>query len=425
MINLKSLEKLARPSNVPAAARCIVFDGQTAVAVANALESAPWWAGVPHAQSGVSRPVPVPMEAMKSHQLRSRHLLVDDAGLHNGAGLRTEWAADHACAGAAALLPGMPAGEPVAQCEIDLDVLDRVAIAAAVQDIRYYLKGVLLDFDAGALVGTDGARLHCHRGGVPVVEGAGQVTVPVDAVKWLLHSADEVAQVTVWCMANGRAQVLMRTSDAFVFAHGLEGRYPDWQRVVPAVDACGARFRVDASALSSAVESMGKLHKLDSNDKLGVVRLDVLASRVHAGGSQLFEVVDMKADARPEEAFPLYVGANLLQDAVDCVGEGARWALPRRVRHGSPGPLVVTDGNFSAVVMPYRPPQQTEKPEGQAAPEEPPADLSPEDAPEAEPCPAAVATLAAQLVGRAMVGPESPKKARQGRASRKAEPVEA
>lgn len=108
MINLKSLEKLARPSAVPAVARCILFDGQTAVTVANALETAPWWAGVPHAQAGVSRPVAVPMDSLKAHQLRSRHLLVDDAGLHNGAGLRTEWAADHECNGAAALLPAMP-----------------------------------------------------------------------------------------------------------------------------------------------------------------------------------------------------------------------------------------------------------------------------------------------------------------------------
>ncbi len=425
MINLKSLEKLARPSNVPAAARCIVFDGQTAVAVANALETAPWWAGVPYAQAGVSRPVPVPMEAMKSHQLRSRHLLVDDAGLHNGAGLRTEWAADHACAGAAALLPGMPAGEPVAQCEIDLDVLDRVAIAAAVQDIRYYLKGVLLDFDAGALVGTDGARLHCHRGGVPVVAGAGQVTVPVDAVKWLLHSADEVAQVTVWRMANGRAQVLLRTSDAFVFAHGLEGRYPEWQRVVPALGTCGARFRVDPSALAGAVESMGKLHRLESGGKRGVVALDVVAGRVHAGGGDSFHAVDVTADTGHGEAFALYVTADYLQDAADCVGVGARWAMPKPGKVGPAGPLLVVDGSFAAVVMPNRAPQEAEKPAAQAAPEEAPAaQAAPEEAPEPEPCPAAVDAVAAQLVARTVAGAVSPKKARQGRASRKAEPVE-
>nr|WP_296020865.1 hypothetical protein [uncultured Acidovorax sp.] len=423
MINLKSLEKLARPSNVPAAARCIVFDGQTAVAVANAIEAAPWWAGVPHAQAGVSRPVPVPMEALKAHQLRSRHLLVDDAGLHNGAGLRTEWPADHACAGAAALLPAMPAGEPVVQCEIDLDALDRVAIAAAVSDIRYYLQGVLLDFDAGALVGTDGARLHCHRGGVPVVAGAGQVIVPVDAVKWLLHSADEVAQVTVWRMDSGRGQVLLRTSDAFVFAHGLEGRYPEWQRVVPALDACGARFRADPSAFAAAVESMGKLHRLESGGRWGVVSLDVVAGRVHAGGGDSFHAVDMTADTAHGEAFPLYLTADYLQDAADCVGVGARWAMPKPGKAGPAGPLLVVDGSFTAVVMPHRPPQVADKPETQAAQVPPPAD--PEEAPKAEPCPAAVTAMAAQLEGRASAGAEAPQKARKGRASRKAEAVEA
>jgi len=170
---------------------------------------------------------------------------------------------------------------------------------------------------------------------------------------------------------------------------------------------------------------------------------------VHAGGSRLFQTVEMKADTGHGEAFPLYLTADYLKDAADCVGVGARWALPQLGKVGAAGPLLVTDGPFAAVVMPNRPPQQAEKPEdqaapavqpadqapgdtpkaeqpeGQAAPVEPPAYPAPEDAPEAEPCPAAVAAVAAQLVGRAMVGPEGLKKARKGRTSRKAEPVEA
>lgn len=414
MINLKSLQKLAQPSSVPAAARCIVFDGKTAVTVARAQGSARWWAGVPHVQEGLSRPLAVPVDSIKSHLLRSRHLMMDEAGLHNGAGMRTGWAADHPCVGAAALLPAMPAGAPVARCEIVLDVLDRVAIAAAVHDVRDYLQGVLLDFDNGVLVATDGLRLHCHGGGVPVVQGAGRVILPVEAVKWLLHSAGDVAEVTVWRAGNGSAQVLMRASDAFVFAHGLDGRYPDWQRVVPAMATRGARFRVDPVALASAVEAMGRLHKLEGKAKRGIVSLDLVAGQVRAGNSpDRCAVVEMTVDTGAGEPFAVSFTADLVQDVADCVGVGAQWGMPRRGEKGPDGPLLVLQGSFVAVVMPCR------------EPERPPVGDVAEEVAEAEPCPAAVAAVAAQLVSRVSAGAAVSAKRGKHKARRPVEPVEA
>lgn len=423
MINLKSLQRLAQPSTVPPVARCIVFDGQSAVSMARALEGAPWWAGVPCPQPGVSHPVPVPVDAIKSHLLRSRHLMVNNTCLHNGAGLRTDWPAKHACAEAAQLLPVAPEGEPVAQCQIVLDDLDRVAIAAARHDVRYFLCGVLLDFEHGALVATNGARLHCLRGGVPMAGRAGQVIVPVEAVKWLLHSRDDVADVSVWRDAKGGAQVLMRTSDAFVCAAGLTGQFPEWQRVVPALETCGARFGLEPGALAGAVESMGKLCKLETQGKAAVVTLDVSDGRVYAGEGPHFHALDMAVDTGPGEAVPLMLSAEYLQDAADCVSPGARWALPRLPAEGAVGPVLVVDGDFTAVVMPTRHPAPKDAP----APAAPPADAAgePEAEAEPEPCPAAVAAMTAQLVDRAKAGAMGAPKARKGRQSRKAEPVEA
>lgn len=412
MIDLNSITRLAQAHGVPPSAKCVVFDGRSAVSVAHASSATAWWAGVPFEQVHVSQPVPVPLESIKAHKLRSRVLLVGEACLYNGMGLRTELPAQHACREAAALLPSMPDGEPVARCQVDLDELDRVAIAAARQDVRYFLQGVALDFDAGAMVATDGHRLHCVRGGVPKVAGAGLVIVPVAAVKWLLHSKDKAAQVTVWRDGAGTARVLLRTGDAFVFAVGVSGTFPDWHRVLPAPETCGARFAAHPSALAFAVESMGKLCRLEGNGKAGVVVLDATAGRVYAGEGPHFHAVEMPLDTGSGEANPLFFQADYLQDAADCVSTGARWVLPRALAQGAPGPVLVVDGRFSAVVMPLN-----GLPKVAAVPV--PADEGAE--PEAEPCPAAVAAVAAQLVGRAKVGAPAPKKARRPQP----EPVEA
>lgn len=410
MIDLSSIIRLAQAPGVPPAAKCVVFDGHSAMSVAHASGSAVWWAGVPFEQSGLAQAVPVPVETLKAHRLRSRHVLVSATHLHNGADLRTEWPAEHACSGAAARLPAMPASEPVARCQVVLDELDRVAIAASVHDIRSYLQGVALDFEVGAMVATNGHRLHCQRGGVPKVPGAGVVILPVAAVKWLLHSKDDVAQVTVWRDAAGVARALLHASDAFVFAVGLEGTFPDWRRVMPAPEACGALFAANPSAMASAVESMGKLHRLEGKEKTGLVVLDAAAGRIYAGEGPHFQAVDMPLDPGTSGAVPLAFQADYLQDAADCVGTGARWLLPRLQGRCAPGPLLVVDGRFSAVVMPMK-----------ALPANGAAAESDATEPEPEPCPAAVASVADQLMGRLKAGTQAPKKARRAAP----EPVEA
>lgn len=410
MIDLSSIIRLAQAPGVPPAAKCVVFDGHSAMSVAHAGGAAAWWAGVPCPQPELSGVVSVPLQSIKAHQLRSRRLLVTQTGLHNGAGLRTEWPADHASLRADLLLPSMPSGEPAAQCMVVLDDLDRVAIAAAQGGSRLHLQGVAFDFETGAVVGTDGHRLHFLEGGAPKVPGLGKVVLPVAAIKWLLRSKDDAAQLTVWADEAGGARALLRASDAFVFAVAVAGSFPEWGRVVPAVESCGRRFQAVSSKLAAAAEAMGKLYRVNRKTQRGLVALNAAAGRVFAADSPDFQAVPTTLAPEGDGIAPaVLMDANYLQDVADCVGNGAVWHLPRYRANGVQAPMLVLDGAFGAVVMPCNP-----------GPAETPAPQT-EDAAEPEPCPAAVAAVAAQLVGRAKAGAMAPKKTRH----RKAEPVEA
>lgn len=413
MLSLKSVTILAERPTVAGAARGIVFDGRNAVTVAHARTPVRWWAGVPVEQT-LDAPVAVPVDSIRQHQLRSRHLHVAPGHLHNGQGMRTEWAPAKGCDEALAMLPAQPGGAPDAEFELDLGELDRVVIAAAKQDMRGYLCGVLMDFDQGAIVGTDGNRLHVVRGVLPKRKGA-QVIVPRAAAHWLLSSKDERAHVRCWGLGTPAARVLMACSDGFVFAHGLEGKYPDWARVMPDKEAReGALCTFDPIILSHAVENMGRLQALNGKSKVGVVCLDVASQRVFAGTGPNFHAVQL-TQHRPAAAgvWP-YFNAVYLQDLADSVDFGARWSFAGTAG----GALRVDEGPFSAVLMAYR---ENIKPSAEAvekahqqgqeaAPEAPKAGEGAQVAPEPPkappqpakpaPGPAAVGAMADQLRGK-------------------------
>jgi hypothetical protein len=422
MLNLKSVTSIAQRPAVAGAARGIVFDGRSAITVANARDKAPWWAGVPQVQAGVPEgAVAVPVDAIRQHLAHSRHLVVAPGHLHNGHGMRTEWPVEKGCEAALAMLPPQPDGEPNVECELVLDDLDRVLIVAGVQDIRPELKGVLLDFDTGAIVATDGVRLHVVREALPVLPGLSMV-VPRDAARWMLHSKDERAAVRCWGLGTPQARVLLQASDGFVFAHAQDGKFPDWRAVVGGgtLEPKGARFRVDSRAISAAVEAMGKKHLQEGGSKLGVVCLDVAGGRVYAGKGPHFTAVEMAVSQPATPGVWPYFSAMQLQDLADCVGSNAEWALSDVPMAGM---LRVKDGLFTGVVTVWRnndQPSDGSEPaaavrggtimtrRGAVVAEYRHVDINAKPVPEPEPCPAAVGVMADRLCGKVVKLPSHP-----------------
>ncbi|MCS6785775.1 MAG: DNA polymerase III subunit beta [Thiobacillaceae bacterium] len=113
-------------------------------------------------------------------------------------------------------------------------LISRVQYAMAVQDIRYYLNGMLLSVLGDRLVvaATDGHRLALDATGLdePVEQGM-DVILPRKTVLELyklLGDGDEPLQLHL-----SRAQVVFRQAQFELRSKVVDGKFPDYQRVIP------------------------------------------------------------------------------------------------------------------------------------------------------------------------------------------------
>lgn len=444
MIDLKSVFKMAR-GHAEKAYNAVVFDGKSAIAA----YSTDWLAGVPCPQPELREPVVVPIEAIQRHLAKSRHLIVTPDGLTNGHGIVTPF-------GKTAkgpmyellldLLPKQPMGDPVA-FDLDLDALDRVQIAAGRKDIRYYLNGVLFDLTQGALVGTDGHRMHLYLNRVPqafareVVDGVptrGDVVVicPNAPLDFIVKSKGETARVAMWnperAPADGKptpqGPILITAEDAFVWVRRpIEGQFPDYQRVLPDVLQRPVWAELDPVQVADTAAAMVKVYEAAGSKFLAVqVHLGEGAAIVDTVGRDRMPLTvklhTERADldlAKLQRSLWAGFSAPYLQDVADCVTPAARWHFAHEKTAESP--LLVVDGDFSGVVMPCQLGDLTEGPK--KAPEEPKkaAQVAPaaqvSETPETElpePVPAAVVAVAAQLVqGAQKAAGKAPRKSKK------------
>lgn len=115
-------------------------------------------------------------------------------------------------------------------------LLDQVAFAMAVQDIRYFLNGVLFIAEGArlTLVATDGNRLALAHATLESELPRREVILPRKTVlelQRLLHdggAGDEPVQVRF-----GAAQASFVFNDVEFISKLVEGRFPDYRRVIP------------------------------------------------------------------------------------------------------------------------------------------------------------------------------------------------
>lgn len=111
---------------------------------------------------------------------------------------------------------------------IPTNVLKAMLTHAGKKDIRYYLNGVFVDRTSGHVVATDGHRMLIVKLDVGAWEAGKSYIMPREALAAALK-------------LNGRAvETLIDDSAAPALVIGgvnctaIDGRYPDWRRVVPA-----------------------------------------------------------------------------------------------------------------------------------------------------------------------------------------------
>lgn len=138
--------------------------------------------------------------------------------------------------------------------------------AMAQQDIRYYLNGMLLVLDATTLtlVATDGHRLALVSKELPDTYARTEIIVPRKAVLELSRLlGDTEAPATISLMPN---QVRFDIEGASVITKVIDGKFPDYTRVVPTNYTKG--FDMERIVLQQALQRAAIL----SNEKFRGVR---------------------------------------------------------------------------------------------------------------------------------------------------------
>ena len=127
------------------------------------------------------------------------------------------------------------------------NILHAMATLAAKKDIRYYLCGILVEWSATTtrIVATDGHKMGIYN--LPDQDNAnsGSVIIPLEALTGL--KGDVII-----------GENTLTTSDSIKTFTPIEGRYPDYARVVPKEKASGiaGNFNVDYMAQFQKVAKM-------------------------------------------------------------------------------------------------------------------------------------------------------------------------
>lgn len=222
--------------------------------------------------------------------------------------------------------------------------------AMALQDVRYYLNGLLLEVEAGLLraVATDGHRL--ALGEVPVaakVPQRVQVIVPRKGIQELLRMLED--QETPVELAIGSNHIQIRLPQVRFTSKLIDGRFPEYQRVIPR--GGDKRVVADREVLRQALTRTSIL----SNEKYRGVRL------LLAKGSLKLQAHNPEQEEAEEELEVQYRGGDLeigfnvtyLLDALAAIPTDG---VVLELTDGNSSALLQGDGNpaFQYVVMPMR-----------------------------------------------------------------------
>jgi DNA polymerase III subunit beta len=228
-------------------------------------------------------------------------------------------------------------------------LLSMVHFAMAQQDIRYYLNGMLLVVDGTTVraVATDGHRLALCEvqkdGASPKIEAIIPRKTILELSRLLPDTEDPVR------IQMAATQVKFTFGDIELISKLVEGKFPDYQRVVPAANT--KVFTISREDLMHALQRAAIL----TTDKFKGVRL-VLAS----GALKINSTNADQEDAQEEleidytgDALDIGFNVNYLLDVLlNVKGEQLRFALGDAL--GSALMMLPESEKFKYVVMPMR-----------------------------------------------------------------------
>ncbi len=230
------------------------------------------------------------------------------------------------------------------------ELIDRTAFAMAVQDVRYYLNGALLDLRSRSLrcVATDGHRMAmCETPTDLELANQRQVIVPRKGVlelQRLLDSGDQNVEVEI-----GRNHLRVSRSDFTFTTKLIDGRFPDYESVVPI--GADKLVLVDREALRASLQRVAIL----SNEKYRGVRLELAPNllKIVAHNPEQEEATEELEVECSVDGLAVGFNVNYLMDALGSL-RGSRVQV--QLRDANSSCLVRDEDSDRArhVVMPLR-----------------------------------------------------------------------
>jgi DNA polymerase-3 subunit beta len=193
-------------------------------------------------------------------------------------------------------------------------LIDKTHFSMAQQDVRYYLNGMLLESDGKSLrtVATDGHRLALCEMELVTKSGQQQVIIPRKGVLELQRLIGSEGPLTVQVGSN---HIRVTIGDIRFTSKLIDGRFPEYGRVIPAVPA--RVVRADREALRRALQRTAIL----SNEKYRGIRLALRQNLVilTAHNPEQEEAEEEVEVSYSGEEFEVGFNVNYLLDALAAV----------------------------------------------------------------------------------------------------------
>ncbi len=229
-------------------------------------------------------------------------------------------------------------------------LIEKTHFAMALQDVRYYLNGLLLELEPRHLraVATDGHRLALAELAPELdLEEATQVIVPRKGVQEMLRLLDDSEDEVEVVLGTGHVQVAL--PDIRFTSKLIDGRFPDYQRVIP--DEEGPCAVVDRETLRKALVRASIL----SNEKYRGVRFGFEANqlRIQSNNPEQEEAQEEVPASFSGEPTEIGFNASYMLDALGAIDEPT---VHLHVRDANSSALLLGEKNRDAryVVMPMR-----------------------------------------------------------------------
>ncbi len=223
-----------------------------------------------------------------------------------------------------------------------------VQYAMAQQDVRYYLNGVLLVVDGNKLkaVATDGHRLAYNAGSIDGRHDKQEIILPRKAVvelSKLLADSDESVELEF-----SQQQVKATFSGITLITKVIEGKFPDYERVIPKYDN---HLNMERTVIQQALQRAAIL----SNEKFRGVRF-VLTEKnlsIISSNSEQEEAQEEIETDYHGEALDIGFNVNYLMDGLNNIGSNTT-----TFSFGDPNSSILMtipdNQEFRYVVMPMR-----------------------------------------------------------------------